>query len=207
MAEGQEAPARGAADGDPLRPQRYITVNSGRQQPRTMRLDFAPAGAYSVTRDPPGQSDPDAEEVELPSILPAEIFDPLSASLMATRNLAESGRCEQTLPVFDGKRRFDLIFQDAGQGNLPKSRLSAYAGPATMCIMTMKRISGFSKERRYAGRWEEEKQEPPTLWVARVREDLPPVPVRFTGAIALGSMVVHLTKVEPGRQLAETEAR
>lgn len=211
MAEGQDAAAapRDTADGGPLRPQRYVTVNGGRQQPRTMRLDFAPAGAYLVTRDPPDSPDPDGDAgiEDLPSHLPREIFDPLSASLVATRNLAESGRCEQSVPVFDGQRRYDLMFRDAGRGEVPKSRLSVYAGPAIMCNLSMKRISGFAKKRRHAGHWDEDKDEPPTLWIARIREDMPPVPVRFTGAIALGSLVVHLAKVEPGRQLAISETR
>ncbi len=207
-AEGQDgARARDTTEADPLRPQRYITVNGGRQKPKTMRLDFASAGAYSVTRDPPDSPDPAAADEDLPSHLPTGILDPLSASLVATRNLAESGSCEQTVAVFDGKRRFDLMFSDAGRGDLPKSRLSAYAGPAILCNITMKRISGFTQKRRYAAHWDEDKDEPPTLWVAQVSEDLPPVPVRFTGAIALGNIVVHLAKVEPGRQLASIESR
>jgi hypothetical protein len=207
-AEGAEAArSRDAADTNGLQPQRYVTVNAGRREPRTMRLEFAPAGAYSVTRDPADSQDMVDDDDELPSQLPKDILDPLSAALAATRSLAESGRCDQTVAIFDGKRRFDLTFLDAGAGDLPKSRLSAYAGPAIRCGMTMKRISGFSTKRRYAGRWDEEKVEPPMLWIARVRQDLPPVPVRFTGAIALGSIVVHLAKIEPGRQLAAGELR
>lgn len=195
-----------------LRPERYVTVNTGRRQPKTMQLAFDPTGSFSVLRDPPDPGPDPGDETEdhddLPSKLPADIVDPLSAALVATQNLAKTGRCEQTIPVFDGKRRYNLLLHDSGVGTVPKSRTSVYEGPATLCGFTMERISGFSKKkRRYANQWDEDKDEPPTLWVARVRDDMPPVPVRFTGAVSLGSIIVHLIRVEAGTEIASMDLR
>lgn len=192
------------AQGERMRPERYVTVNTGRQPTKTMQLDFIEDGSFSVTRNLPEPHDETTEEAELPASLPANIVDPLSAALVASQNLAATGRCEQTLPVFDGKRRYDLLFHDAGSGDVPKSRIAIYDGSAVLCGLTMKRISGFKKQRRYASQWDEDKDEPPTLWIAKVRQDMPPVPVRFTGAVALGSIVVHLTKIESSQELAST---
>lgn len=195
-----------AAEGERMRPERYVTVNAGRQPTKVMRLDFLKGGSFNVTRDPPEPvEDMAEEEKQLPANLPPNIVDPLSAALVASRHLVETGRCEQTIPIFDGKRRYNLLIYDAGATQVPKSRISVYHGPATLCGFTMERISGFKKKRRYANQWDEDKDEPPKLWIAKVREDMPPVPVRFTGAVALGNIIVHLTQIEPGPEIAAGE--
>jgi hypothetical protein len=193
------------AEGHSFQPARYVTVNGGRQAAKTMQLDFIKGGSFTVTRNPPEPVDESDEEGKLPSSLPANIADPLSAGLIASRTLAETGSCEQIIPVFDGKRRYNLLLHYAGVGTVPKSRLSVYHGPAIRCGFTMERISGFKKQRRYASQWDEDKDEPPILWVAKIRENMPPIPVRFTGAVSLGSIVIHLARVEPGPELAGTE--
>lgn len=194
------------AEGRHLQPARYVTVNTGRQPTKTMQLEFAKGGSFTIMREPPEPVDEvaEAEEGPLPTSLPSNIADPLSAGLVASQALARNGSCEQAIPVFDGKRRYNLLIHDAGTGDVPKSRISIYQGPATLCHFTMERISGFKKHRRYAAQWDEDKDEPPTLWVAKVREDMPPIPVRFTGAVALGSIIVHLTKIEPGPEISST---
>ncbi len=197
------------AEGEHFQPARYMTVNAGRQPPaKTMQLDFAKGGAFTVTRDPPEPLDEAAleEEGPLPTHLPGNIADPLSAGLVASQALAKTGSCEQSIPVFDGKRRYNLQIHDAGSGDVPKSRISVYHGPATLCGLAMERISGFKKHRRYAAQWNEDEDEPPMLWVAKVREDMPPIPVRFTGAVSLGSIIVHLTRIEPGPEISSTGA-
>ena len=194
-----------AAQGAHLQPARYVTVNTGRHPTKTMQLDFNKGGSFTVTRDPPETpGDESPEEAELPSSLPINIADPLSAGLVASQALAKTGSCEQTIPVFDGKRRYNLLLHDAGKGEVPKSRISIYNGPAVLCGFTMERISGFRKQPRYVGQWNEDKDEPPILWVAKVREDMPPIPVRFTGAVSLGAIVIHLTKIEPGPEISST---
>ena len=52
------------------------------------------------------------------------------------------------------------------------------------------------------GAVDEDSAAPPTIWMAQVHEGVPPVPVRYEGAIALGNMVVHLTKAEVRREQA-----
>jgi hypothetical protein len=207
-AEGEAKVVTGkSVSADRLRPERYVTVNTGREKPKTMQLAFDPTGSFSVMRDPPDSKD-ETDHEDLPSKLPADIVDPLSAALVATQTLARTGHCEQTIPVFDGKRRYNLLLHDAGVGTVPKNRASVYQGPATLCGFTMERISGFNKaKRRYASQWDEDKDEPPTLWIAKVRDDMPPIPVRFTGAVSLGSIIVHLIRIESGSEIASTDPR
>jgi len=96
------------------------------------------------------------------------------------------------VPVFDGQRRFDVIVTQIGAATLQPNRYSIYQGPAMRCGLGIARISGFRKSLR-AKREKEERSTPPTIWVAQVRPELPPIPVRYDGEIALGKIVVHLT--------------
>ena len=65
----------------------------------------------------------------------------------------------------------------------------------------MERISGFRKSWRSSRQWDADSSAPPTIWIAPIRPGLPPVPVRYEGAIALGNIVVHLTKAEARTEL------
>ncbi len=177
-----------------IEPQRYDVESNWQGNQRTVQLGFAEEGRYDLQRTPPPEPDPDIEG-GLPETLPEGIVDPLSLAVAASRVLEENGRCDQTLPVFDGQRRYDLTLTHIDAATLPPSEYSAYHGPAVRCSFSMKRISGFRKS------WRTKRQvaadaSPPTIWLAPIRQDLPPLPVRYDGAIALGNIVIHLTKAQ-----------
>jgi hypothetical protein len=170
---------------------RYLSKTRWQSRRRTVELGFGADGRYALRQDPPPAPDSDIEG-GLPQALPAGIVDPLSFAISAARLLARTGRCAQTVPVFDGQRRFNVIVTDLGVATLQPSRYSIYQGPAMRCGLGIERISGFRKSLR-AKREQEERSTPPTIWVAQVRPGLPPIPVRYDGEIALGKIVVHLT--------------
>ncbi|MBA4095844.1 MAG: hypothetical protein C0484_03625 [Rhodospirillum sp.] len=177
-----------------IEPQRYDVESNWQGNPRTVHLGFAEGGRYDLERTPPPEPDPDIEG-GLPESLPDGIVDPLSLAVAVSRALQENGRCDQTVPVFDGQRRYDLTLTHIDEATLPPSEYSVYQGPAVRCSFSMKRISGFRKSWK-SKRQPDDKSSPPTIWVAPIRADLPPVPVRYDGAIALGNIVIHLTKAQ-----------
>lgn len=193
--------AEGADAAGAIRPKSFASETDWQSKPKTMRLYFGEGGSYDVQRNPPEEIDV-ADEGELPASLPAGAVDPLSLAVAATRALAATGKCAQTLPVFDGKRRYDLTVKDLGEATIAKNSYSIYQGPALRCGFTMERISGFSKKRRYTRQWDEETSEPPTIFMAQIRPNMPPVPVRYEGSIALGSIMIHLTKADVRSELA-----
>ena len=177
-----------------IEPQRYVADSNWQSNRRTVELGFAEGGRYHLQRTPPPEPDPDIEG-GLPETLPEGTVDPLSLAVAATRTLVENGRCDQTLPVFDGQRRYDLTLTHIDAATLPASEYSIYQGPAVRCSFSMKRISGFRKSWK-AKRQIDDDASRPTIWVAAIQPGLPPVPVRYDGAIALGNIVIHLTKAE-----------
>ena len=177
-----------------IEPQRYDVESNWQGNLRTVQLGFAEEGRYALQQTPPPEPDPDIDGA-LPDSLPDGIVDPLSLALAASRALQESGRCDQTVPVFDGRRRYDLTLRHIDVATLPPSEYSIYQGPAVRCSFSMKRISGFRKSWS-SKRQPDDRSSAPTIWVAPIRQDLPPVPVRYDGAIALGNIVIHLTKAQ-----------
>ena len=177
-----------------IEPRRYDVESNWQGNPRTVQLGFAGEGRYDLQQTPPPEPDPDIEGA-LPDSLPDGTVDPLSLAIAASRALEQSGRCDQTVPVFDGRRRYDLTLTHIDAATLPPNEYSVYQGPAVRCSFSMKRISGFRKSWS-AKRQPDDKSSPPTIWMAPIREDLPPVPVRYDGAIALGNIVIHLTRAQ-----------
>jgi hypothetical protein len=172
-----------------IEPQLFVSESQRKSKARKTELGIAEGGRYNLKQNPPPEPDPDIEGA-LPESLPAGTVDPLSFAVAASRVLAETGRCDQIVPVFDGQRRFDAIVKQLGPTTLPPNKYSIYRGPAMRCSLEIARISGFRKSLRSS---KEENAPVPTLWMASIRPDLPPVPVRYEGEIKLGRMVVHLT--------------
>ncbi len=84
----------------------------GKKKAKALEIAFDETGARNVTFDPP---DPPSKKVipvtqeQLRSTL-----DPLSG-VMALSLGSMDNPCDRTLPIFDGKQRFDLIFTPTGR--------------------------------------------------------------------------------------------
>jgi hypothetical protein len=196
--------AEGFDRGGRIEPQRYLAETQWQSRERKLQLGFADAGRYDLTQDPPPEPDPDIEG-SLPKALPEGVVDPLSLAIAASRALEQTGTCNQTLPVFDGQRRFNVTVKQLGPATLPPNDYSIYQGPAMRCGLDVERISGFRKSFR-ADRDREARSTPPTIWMASIRPGLPPVPVRYEGEIKLGKIVIHLTDATFRTEAAEAKS-
>src|SRR5262249_8727821 len=123
------------------------------------------------------------------------IIDPLSALLIRVDGAGDAvaaTACQRTLPIFDGRRRFDLAlsFKRIDQVKAEKR----YAGPAVVCAVTFKPIAGYrtdSKLLKYLtdGRDIE-------LALAPMTGTRFLAPFRFSVESMLGNMVVDATSFE-----------
>lgn len=180
---------------DGYRPRRYHSASRWRGKARARRLDFFGGGAYGLERTPPRKTA--GKWQPLPPEMIRHSVDPLTAGLKAIDHLVRAGSCGGTVRVFDGKRRYDIAFADRGADVVEPSRLSIFQGPAWRCSFTMDRIHGF-KKRRYTNFWNDSEDNGHgmwefTVWIARPKPGVPPVPVRFEGEIHHGSVMIHLT--------------
>lgn len=132
--------------------------------------------------------------------------DVLSATLQVMNHIAESGKCEGSDEIYDGERRYKLIFANSKQVKMEKSSYNVYAGPATECTVEVKPISGkwHKKPRGWMSIQEQgrEKGKMPTIWFAQMSPGEPAIPVKIRVKTDYGSLFMHLTSYQgAGRSL------
>jgi hypothetical protein len=107
--------------------------------------------------------------------------------------------CESTQPALDGKRRFDMVFTSKGTETRQANRYSIYEGPTEICEVEIVPVAGKWREKPRG--WmslqgqAKEKGQLPRLWFGKVRDDMPPIPVRFFIKTDYGTMVMHLQDI------------
>jgi hypothetical protein len=158
-----------------------------RGKSRKLHLEYGPDGAVRARTDPP--FDP-AQREPVPPALRAGTRDLPGALFSALRAIGRAGRCDHIEKVFDARRRYDLVLEHVGTDTLAPSDYSPYGGPAIVCRLRVEMIAGRRLDndpdrRRAAARYA-------TVWLARVFEDAPPLPVRFQYELTLGSMTAYL---------------
>jgi hypothetical protein len=73
------------------------------------------------------------------------VLDPMSGAFLTAKSDNPNGDlnvCNHTLPVFDGRQRFDLVITPKRSTYVKRTTPSGYAGPAVVCAVKFIPISG-----------------------------------------------------------------
>ena len=201
-----ESHSDGSRRGNDLKPSSHRQSSQFRGEPRNVTLTYGPQGDVSATVTPP----PETEEREpVPPALRRGTLDPLSAVLDLLFTVGASDRCDRSLPVFDGRRRYDMLFSEVGRRIVDPSRYSVFSGVAQQCRVSYKPVAGYGKSGSAGRFWQRSSpadRPPVDLWLAPVAAGFPPLPVRLETDSDLGGVVVHLTGVTPPATDRRTEA-
>lgn len=178
-----------------LQPEHYETqTTKSSNKIKTVAISFAP-GAAPVTRFTPLPDDP--IEPTPPALLQG-IVDPTSALVALVETLADTGSCEGTIAIFDGRRRYDIAFAERSRDKLAPSKLSMYSGPAKRCRARIVPRHGFDDGDRRA------MPEDANVWFARVVPGAPLLPVRIDTDYSITALRIHLVAARldapPGRR-------
>lgn len=134
---------------------------------------------------------------DLDKNLETDGVDILTASLSIMQNAAEQGACGGATEVFDGKRQFLLTAENKGWERLKKSRYNQYSGEALRCEIKIVPQDGdwHEKLKGWMAIQEEGVQAgaAPTVWLARLDEDGPAVPVKVMAKTSYGTFLMHLS--------------
>jgi hypothetical protein len=173
-------------DGVP-RPMRFLSNGTVRGRQRHLSIEFRARQEPLVEIDPP---DPEKRTPIPPGQLVGAV-DTLTGLLQLSRSLAAGGDCARRVPMFDGRRRFDLVLSDLGTGEMKRSGYSFYEGTARVCHVRQERIGGFVlNDTDTKNRAEEGK-----AWIASVLPDTLPVPVRIEFDSGWGRSILHLVEI------------
>jgi Protein of unknown function (DUF3108) len=173
-----------------LRPRWLRSDGLWRGRARHIEIVFAPEGATVASADPAIDSE-DRDPVPLEATRGAT--DLMSAIVEVARGLDQGLLCDRRVPVFDGRRRYDVLFAHGGPETLPQSAYAPIAGEATRCSFQFELIAGGL--RTASGTRLVAPDAVSRVWFKRVGHDLPPIPVRLETDTNFGTLVIHLTRV------------
>ena len=180
-----EAVAHGRIAGGELVPAAYRASSAFRERRQQIDLEYATGGAVSGSVNGI-LTDGDREQV--PDDLRQGTVDPITASAVVAQRLAATGSCAGVVPIFDGLRRYDLVYEDLGTTEMGSSRRDPYRGPARLCRATIRSIAGFLRTGDRAG----ERATEIRTWLAPPFPGAAPVAVRIDLSGSRGTLHVHL---------------
>ncbi len=181
----------GIADEYGLRPTHYRSTSKKRGKKRRQDITYLNDGSLDVRIEP----EKDAKRLaEMPETLTFGTLDPASAVFSIIEAFTHVGRCEGSIPVYDGRRRYNLVVTQVGERTLRPSSYGMYSGPATVCRVAVEPLAGFKKKKKKRSN----RAFPSTVkvWMAPVAEGEVAVPVRLEGKTGMGRMVLHLVEAQ-----------
>lgn len=115
------------------------------------------------------------------------VIDPLSAMLIPSNgDVLATGNCNQVLPVFDGRRRYDLVLSYKRHDRISLER--SYSGVVAVCGVVLKPIAGHRPDsmivKYVADRRDME------LWFAPISSTAMMAPVRIVVPTLLGTLEI-----------------
>ncbi len=154
-------------------PQHYQAWGTWRGDVRETMIDYS-AGKPTIRNLVP----PIAGEREpVPEAEQANTIDTLSGFAALTKQVNDTGRCDVTARMFDGRRLSVTTVVTAGEEVLPVDSRSPFAGRALRCDLTSTQTGGFTfdKPRDPAAT-----QNTGTIWFARPTKTALMAPIRMS---------------------------
>ncbi len=202
-----EISSRGRFAKATLRPSVSNVMTKWNDKPYNVGFAFNKNMIKASFNPPEGNS----KNEHVPEAMKHGALDPLSGVLQVISNTTYNGECDQSVPIYDGHRRFNLDLSNSGYEDLDGEDYSVFSGTAQRCIVDFKMLAGSRKDREGShfwqdgtdnnnnqGRWGKSSRPPVYIFLGKVRDDLPEIPVRAETSTVFGGIVAHLTKVEGG---------
>jgi Protein of unknown function (DUF3108) len=125
-----------------LEPSSFTVSFEGGGKKETRRLSFADSAVSQVSILPPPRGG--RRRVPVTKAQLADVIDPLSAAFLHMPS--GSSICDETMPVFDGRLRFDLVLTPKRADDLPRGAPVGLSGPVAVCEVKFVPISGYKPD-------------------------------------------------------------
>ena len=179
--QSTHAEARGRVTPVSAQPELFRSDTRRNGNERHNSVNYRPDGTID------GSSTPPPAEPVTPAAVRGTV-DNLTAYLRLERQLAAKKTCELTVPVFDGRHRYDLTFADAGQKTLSPDGGQRFEGAAIGCRMT-RRARGIPDGEEGEGARQG------TIWYASLLPGDVVVPVRMELDTQIGVVDAYLAEL------------
>lgn len=139
----------GTVDKAGPRPAAFEMNYKSKKKVTSVKLGFDPAGVNSIALVPNKPPSPEAIKVKADNL--KHVFDPISATL-AISNATSIDACNRTIPVFDGKARFDLRLSLKGRETIKEKRPTGQPRELVVCRVKYVPIAGH-KPKDFVNPW------------------------------------------------------
>jgi hypothetical protein len=164
-------------------PMQHEAHNMWRGDPRSVVMRYNDRGPHMVDVAPLPEDD---DRLPVKEGMKLATFDALSAALVTSLSaMSETNRCNKSVPIFDGRRRYNVHIKGEEEQAVEGP---VYSGDAYRCELRIERIAGHSRSPWMPQRDDESGD----VWFARLAPSWTPIPVRFEADIGMGSLVIHL---------------
>jgi hypothetical protein len=163
---------------------------SRREQKIELNVVNGFAKGYSI--EPP-QRDPDKKRVPITDETRTNVIDPMSAmlALVSKGDVLSPESCNRTLPIFDGRYRFNLVLSYL---RIDKAAASTegYQGPALVCQVRYLPIAGHHPDGAAIKQMTANRNM--FVWLAPVAGTRALAPIKASVTTAIGTFVVEATR-------------
>ena len=179
--QSTRAEAQGRIVGPSAQPDSFRSTTRRNGAERQNHVNYRPDGSLDAGSVPPPPTpvSPDAARGTV---------DNLTAYFRLERQLASKKTCNMTVPVFDGRHRYDLVFEDAGQEKLESDGGQKFEGTAIACKMT-RHLKGVPDDEEGEG------ARRGTIWYAPLLPGDVMVPVRMQLKTQIGTVDAYLAEL------------
>jgi Protein of unknown function (DUF3108) len=125
------------------------------------------------------------------------VLDPMSGAFLTARSANPHGDlsvCNQLLPVFDGRSRFDLVLKPKKRVLVQNQSATTYSGPAAVCRVKFIPISGYQPDN--AGIQMMTQSEEIEVWLIPVKGTEMYVPYRIVLPTPVGYGTAVVTSIQ-----------
>ena len=183
--------SRGIVRGDNLAPTAFVSTINNDKRVEELRIVLSAGTVKDLFVDPPPTPNP--ERIPLTDAHRRGVVDPMSAGLiriLGNGDPVSPEACRRTLPIFDGRMRFDLqlSFKRIEKVQAPKG----YQGPVVVCAVQFVPLAGHVPERpaiKYLMA-----QQDMEIWLAPIAGTRVVVPYRIALQTPLGQGVLEATQ-------------
>jgi hypothetical protein len=154
------------------------------------RVSFADGGVDQVSIIPPKRQGRRRLPVTQEQL--EDVLDPLSAAFLHPRS--DSPICDETIPVFDGRLRFDIVLTPKRAGSLPNEAPAGLSGPAAICEVKFVPIAGHRPDNQGLKFMSQTDQI--EVWLVQLPHTAIYMPYLIVGPTPLGRGSVTLTQIK-----------
>ena len=136
--------SKGRFNGTGPEPAMYSLNFEGGDKSQQLRMTFDGGAVTKIARVPKKRPNPHVIPITKEQL--EGVLDPMTAAFLFARSGNPNGDpkvCDQTIPVFDGEARFNLILKPKRTVKLQKNSSTGYSGFAAVCRVKFIPISGY----------------------------------------------------------------